>query len=403
MSDSCHALPSMPEAMQSYTNSIVNPMVQFSLFDNVPQEDDEFLTKQVITYIGNKRSLLPFIGQGVQIVKSRLGKDKLDCLDLFSGSGIVARYLKMHSTRLVVNDLEAYSRITNECFLANRKDVPEGLLQEGLRRIEDKTNFELIPGFISELYAPADDEKIAKGDRAFYTRRNASYIDTVRTAIESEQPELQRFYIAPLLASASVHANTAGVFKGFYKNADGVGQFGGNGRDALSRILKPIKLELPRFSRFESDLQVFQDDANSLVKQLNGDLFDLAYIDPPYNQHPYGSNYFMLNLIASNQRPPSVSRISGIPEDWNRSPYYRRSESEAVLFDVISNCPAKFVLLSYNSEGFIRSSRLTDELNRLGRVTTFEIRHNTFRGSRNLSDRPMHVTEFLYLLEKTHG
>ena len=30
---------------------------------------------------------------------------------------------------------------------------------------------------------------------------------------------------------------------------------------------------------------------------------DLAYFDPPYNQHPYGSNYFMLNLLVHYRRP----------------------------------------------------------------------------------------------------
>ena len=34
---------------------------------------------------------------------------------------------------------------------------------------------------------------------------------------------------------------------------------------------------------------------NELVKEIEP--VDLAYFDPPYNQHPYGSNYFMLNII----------------------------------------------------------------------------------------------------------
>jgi adenine-specific DNA-methyltransferase len=101
--------------------------------------------------------------------------------------------------------------------------------------------------------------------------------------------------LGPLLSEASVHANTAGVFKGFYKNRHtGVGQFGGSGSDALTRILGRIVLEVPVLSLFECEYEVFQEDANALVHKLRG--LDLAYIDPPYNQHPYGSNYFMLNL-----------------------------------------------------------------------------------------------------------
>ena len=53
-------------------------------------------------------------------------------------------------------------------------------------------------------------------------------------------------------------------------------------------------------------------------------LLDLLYLDPLYNQHPYGFNYFMLNLLCDYRRPERISRVSGIPRDWNRSPYNGR-------------------------------------------------------------------------------
>ena len=77
-------------------------------------ENSDFLTKQIITYLGNKRSLLDFIGTAVNKVKKDLKKDKLSSLDLFSGSGIVARFLKQHSNFLIANDLEpvSYTHLT---------------------------------------------------------------------------------------------------------------------------------------------------------------------------------------------------------------------------------------------------------------------------------------------------
>ncbi len=36
----------------------------------------------------------------------------------------------------------------------------------------------------------------------------------------------------------------------------------------------------------------------------------------------------------------------------------------------------------------------------LGRLETLETRYNTFKGSRNLSARQIHVREYLYLVEK---
>ena len=52
------------------------------------------------------------------------------------------------------------------------------------------------------------------------------------------------------------------------------------------------------------------DDTNEVIKKLND--LDLIYLDPPYNQHPYGSNYFMLNTIAKNQLGDFISSVSGI-------------------------------------------------------------------------------------------
>jgi adenine-specific DNA-methyltransferase len=372
-----------------------------SLFEDlVPMEDERYLTEQLITYIGNKRALLPFIGRALERVKSRVGHRRLTCLDLFSGTGVISRFLKAHAERLVANDLELYSRITNDCFLTNRSRVDFEELQSILLGLRQEIAADMSPGFMTELYAPRDEANIQSDDRVFYTRRNATYIDSARRAIGRLAPEVQKYFLAPLIASASVHTNTAGVFKGFYKSPEGIGQFGGSGRDALTRILRPIELELPRLSCFECSVTVEQRDANELVSALCGEQFDVAYLDPPYNQHPYGSNYFMLNLIATYQRPGEVSRVSGIPVDWNRSAYNRRGDAEDALFDLIDRCPARFVLISYNSEGFISQERFNARLAPLGRVQTLETPYNTFRGSRNLAGRAIHVTEFLYLLEK---
>ena len=57
------------------------------------QESKDYLTKQIITYIGNKRELLDEIESNVLFVKKKLNKTKLVCADLFSGSGVVSRLL----------------------------------------------------------------------------------------------------------------------------------------------------------------------------------------------------------------------------------------------------------------------------------------------------------------------
>ena len=363
-------------------------------------ENQAFLSRQLLTYIGNKRSLLPFIGKALEVVKRRLGREKLRIFDAFSGSGAAARFFKAHAELLLANDLEAYSEAVNRCYLANADELPVKELREIhediVRRLREEP---LRKGFIAELYAPEDENHIKSGERVFYTSRNAMYIDTARQYMEDVDPGLRHFFTAPLLSEASIHANTAGVFKGFYKDAlTGKGRFGGAGSNALSRIKGDIGLPFPVWSNFSCPVKIFAQDTNSLVPYL--DEVDLAYFDPPYNQHPYGSNYFMLNLILSYERPSSFSPVSGIPPDWRRSAYNKRREAAGVFEELARNIKSKYLLVSFNSEGFISPAEMRAILDKAGKVDVVETSYNTFRGSRNLRERHPHVREFFYLVEK---
>lgn len=363
-------------------------------------EDPDYLSGQLITYIGNKRALLRQIGGAVEVVKKRLGKRRLDCFDAFSGSGVVSRFLKGHACRIVSNDIEDYARIISTCYLANRSETDRAELARIVAELNAVVDHApLSRGFIEELYAPRDETNITAADRVFYTIRNARRLDNYRRLIDQQDTQLLPFLLAPLLSEASIHANTAGVFKGFYKNRHTkVGQFGGSGADALQRIRGDIKLVVPVLSRFECDYAVLQDDATVAVRKLRD--FDLAYFDPPYNQHPYGSNYFMLNLVAQYQRPTEISKVSGIPNNWRRSGYNKKSQSAVLFRELLEGCDAKFLLISFNDEGFISTVEMNELLNRFGTVTQFEHAYNTFRGSRNLRQRSLHVKESLFLVER---
>ena len=366
----------------------------------LPLENPDYLTRQIMTYIGNKRSLLQFITKGINFVQKKLGKDKLNLFDVFSGSGVVSRYFKQYAETLLVNDLERYSKVINDCYLANPSERDLADMERVHCRLLAKIAAQpLESGVIAKLYAPLDDNNIQPGERVFYTRRNAMYIDTMRKFIDDIPPKYKTFFLAPLLVQASVHANTSGVFKGFHKNrATGIGQFGGSHQDALLRIKGDIQLPMPIFSNFDCQTTVYHGDSNEIIKTAPE--VDLAYLDPPYNQHPYGSNYFMLNLILDNRYPEAISKISGIPENWNRSRYNKRQFAYETLTDLVSNIKAKYVLLSFNSEGFIPLEAMKSLLKKIGEVRTLETSYNTFRGCRNLSNRDIHVTEYLYLLEK---
>ena len=364
------------------------------------QENQAYLTEQLITYIGNKRALLDFIGSAVNRIMRQLGKNTITSFDVFSGSGIVARYFKQFSSLVIAGDLEPYSQVINHCYLSNKSDFDDATFREIFESIRTRLDTEpLKPGIISEYYAPDDDRNIQPGERVFYTTRNAHYLDTAHMYIADQPKEWQDFLLAPLLSEASVHANTAGVFKGFYKDSrTGLGTFGGHKADALPRIRGDIVLKEPVFSNFTCDSLVFTGDANHYCEQAPE--VDIAYLDPPYNQHPYGSNYFMLNLLLSYQRPENISPVSGIPPNWNRSSYNKRKEAATAFESLVIKLKAKYLLISFNSEGFISKETMTTMLSKYGTLEIAETRYNTFRGSRNLADRNLHVSEYLFILKK---
>jgi len=158
-----------------------------------------------------------------------------------------------------------------------------------------------------------------------------------------------------------------------------------------------IVLQQPVLCDKSTEWQAYQMDAIAFSKIIKT---DVAYLDPPYNQHPYGSNYFMLNIIATNQEPKKISKVSGIDADWNRSDFNKRDKIFNSLNSVVNNLDAKYILLSYNSEGFLSYDTIIDMLEQYGDVEVFSSQYNTFRGCRNLKDRDIHVTEYLFLLSK---
>ena len=198
-------------------------------------EHTPFTYQSMLTCIGNKRKLIPHIFEIVDNLRNRLQKHKLAIMDAFTGSGVVIRGLISLCDQVYTNDLEQYAHIMSRCFL----ETPTAKLQTQIAAHIDEMNRIAttgpyrLDGPISRLYAPQNTDDIKVGERCFYTRENALIIDTLRQYIaDSVEPEIQNYLLAPLLIKASIHTNTAGVFKGFYKDGE-LGCFGGKGKNAL--------------------------------------------------------------------------------------------------------------------------------------------------------------------------
>ena len=365
-------------------------------------KQSDFVLQPMITYIGNKRKLVPWI---VEVIEETVGSHSLRIFDGFAGSGVVSRALMPFCSELHTNDMEYYSYVLLRCFLETPSLEQMVRIDKCFEEMDilcqnmDKNG---VTGFISRLYSPKNTDNPAADERVFYTRENALIIDTLLKYISGVDTDLKNYLLGPLLIKASINVNTAGVFRGFYKK-DGIGHFGGTGENALERILAPIQPVKPIWSKSACKSFCYNSDINNLILTFENNTFDLIYLDPPYNEHPYGSNYFMLNLIARGQEPTEYSKVSGIPKLWNKSAFNGRGSAYDTMLDLLRNClkKAKYTLISYNNEGLITDDNWTTNLAELGcSVKKYEKEYDTYHGSRNLADRNKKVVEIMYLLCK---
>lgn len=379
----------------------------------------EYLSRQLIAYIGNKRRILGFL---YRIFSELQEKNELQRFaDPFAGSGAVSRLARQMGMDVWANDWEEYSRVLNSAYLRLRPEETDGLFAKwgGLAPLLQELNSSKArprTPFISRFYGPRETEKADyRTERLFYTRENALFIDRTRERIEELFPvesiqsenemKARDLLLALLLYEAATHVNTSGVFKAFHKG------FGGHGRDALQRIMAPMDLEYPVLCGSPGKAIVENMDAAAFLKGISA---DLVYLDPPYTIHQYGSNYHLLNTIAKWDFPSvdnscgengRLKRKGGIREDWTttRSPFCYRKSAPTALREVLDAADARYVVLSYNSEGIIPMNHLLDILSDFGEISIKSLDYITYRGGRQSISRRTHNTEFQVVLKhKTH-
>lgn len=376
---------------------------------------DNYLKNNLIAYIGNKRRLLPFIENAFLNILEE-DKNIKTALDLFAGSGSVSRLLKTLNLKVYSNDWEYYSYILNYAHICiNEKDVKNMFKHTGgvENTINIINNIETINDkdrYISKYYAPLDDNKPdLKNERLFYTQYNATRIDIIRHNIEelykNKAINKKEYYylLASIIYEGATHTNTSGVFKAFHSG------FGGRNKDALKRILSPISLkELSLYDGIKGEVSML--DANEYVLKNKDKHFDLVYLDPPYNQHQYGSNYHLLNTIALWDKPKINREIyingkktdkGGIRKDWvkTKSDYCYKKTAKDAFKNLIDNINASHIVLSYSTDGIIDYDDLISILESKGKLKIVTSEYTKYRGAKRSVINKTKNVEYLFIVD----
>jgi len=306
----------------------------------------------MIKYLGSKRKLLPSILEQVDAVRKCSS-----VLDLFSGTSRVGHALKDAGYRVIANDHNAYAHTLATCYVqADRDD-----LLDDVQDLVDECNAIVgRPGWFTKTFCRQS---------RFIHPRNGARIDSIREHLESLAlpPELKAVMLVSLMEAADRVDSTTGVQMAYLKQW-------------AKRAMKDMELRVPNML---PQADPGKGEAHCLDAAVAAKFkVDVAYLDPPYNQHSYLGNYHVWESLVRWDKP-EVYGVACKRTDCKtrKSPFNRKREIADALEKVINNLQAKVVIMSFNNEGYLERAELEAMLADRGDVTVLEHDYKRYVGA----------------------
>jgi adenine-specific DNA-methyltransferase len=311
----------------------------------------------LIKYIGSKLRLLDQILAAVQGCSAR-GR----VLDVFSGTSRVGHHLKKHGYQVYANDHNSYAHTLAQCYVAaDREDIAD----EARALIAELNELPGEPGYFTATFC----------EKARYLRpENGARVDAIRNRIEelALRPELRAVLLVSLMEAADRVDSTTGVQMAYLKEWAP--------RSANELTLRMPEL-LPRATAGKG--RALALDALEFVRSEEARGADVAYLDPPYNQHSYLGNYHVWETLVRWDEPETYGVACKRTDCQERkSPYNSKRRCLAALEELIAAIDAPSIVLSFNNEGFIDTSAIEELLGRKGEVHILELEYARYVGAR---------------------
>ncbi|MCS6901303.1 MAG: DNA adenine methylase [Myxococcales bacterium] len=308
----------------------------------------------MVKYLGSKRTLLP----AIVAVMRELGGDVRSVIDLFSGTSRVGHALKAAGYQVFSNDVNAYAHILATCYVqADREDVEcdaRKLIAE-LQALPGK------PGYFTETFCEKS---------RFFQPKNGARIDAIRDEIERKglDPELKAVVLVSLMEAADRVDSTTGLQMAYLK------EWAPRAHNDLELRLPEV---LPRAKHGKG--WAYQGDAAEMASTLEA---DVAYLDPPYNQHSYLANYHIWESLVLWDKPEVYGiACKRIDVRARQSAFNSKKQFYQVLRDTIAAVRARYLVVSFNNEGYISREDMEILLSTRGRVTTLEYDFKRYVGA----------------------
>jgi len=348
-----------------------------------------------MNYIGSKLSLLEFLESSMNKV---IDNDCQIFCDLFAGTGIVGSYFKKKGFKIIANDIQYYSYVLNRHYIKNHKELEFKKLITKIpelknSKIEERQKIVLNflnslkgkKGFIYNNYCIGG-TKNKKESRQYFSDENGKKCDAIRQEIENWKKEKiineneYYFLLASLIESIDKHANTASVYGAFLKKLK-------------SSALKPFALKPAPLIVNEQEHEVYNEDINNVVKKVKG---DILYLDPPYNQRQYATNYHVLETIARYDNPTVYGKTGLREYQDQKSSYCSKAQVKQSFKDLILNADVRYIFLSYNNEGLMSADDIKEIMSLRGKYNCFTKEYNRFKADKNRDYKANKTVEYLH-------
>ncbi len=336
-------------------------------------------------YLGSKDKILPAIQS--LLYEKGLMNPSFRFFDAFCGTGSVANSLK-NIYKIIINDSMQWSVLFSKGRIIGKSCDFKKLGFNPFQYFSEHQDIE--KGFFYHNYSPGGSE------RMYFTSENAGRIDFIRSTIERwKQMGLISdnefaYLIYCLIEAVSSVANTAGVYGAYLKHWDPRSQH----KLKITPITENLFDDVDSTCRLEAHCSKIED----IITQID---CDILYLDPPYTQNQYGTQYHLLETLVLNDNP-EISKVTGsrpvtpMKSLWSKDIYCQ------VLFDyVISNTTARYIILSYNNDGIMSKDFIEATLKRYGRNETYECIEIDYKKYNNFKcrERNGHL-EYLFFIEK---
>ncbi|MGA8893237.1 MAG: DNA adenine methylase [Anaeromyxobacteraceae bacterium] len=288
----------------------------------------------MIKYIGSKRTLVPLIVDAVK----RTG-DVRSVADLFSGTSRVGHALKSAGLRVLANDHNAYAATLARCYV--QADA-EDRIEEATRLVRELNALPGRAGYFTETFCVQS---------RFFQPRNGERVDAIRDRIAALalDPELEAILLVSLMEAADRVDSTTGVQMAYLKKW---------APRAFNDLALRVPALLPRSGFGKGSATCL--DAAEAAERLDA---DLVYVDPPYNQHSYLSNYHVWETLVAWDRPSHYGiACKRVDCRERKSAFNSRPGIRPAMERLLGAIRAPTILVSFSNEGYVKRPEMEEML-----------------------------------------